>query len=72
MTLPATSAAEVAFVIAASCAACGECRNVCPETEAIVSGDVYRINPDACTNCGACIEVCMTSSIYTRPLAGNK
>ncbi len=72
MTLLATSAADGAFVIAASCAACGECANVCPEPAAIVSGDVYRIDPDACIRCGACVEVCMTSSIYAaRPLAGN-
>jgi NAD-dependent dihydropyrimidine dehydrogenase PreA subunit len=51
-------------VIASSCIACGDCRNACPEAEAIRPGAVFEIRPEACSGCGLCIDVCLTSSIY--------
>lgn len=55
----------MAFCIAAeSCAACGDCRNACPVDDAIIVGQVYRIDPEACTDCGICVDICLTASIY--------
>ncbi len=59
----------MAFVIAISCVACGDCRNACPQADAIVPGVIYRIDEKACTDCGTCAEICMTSSIYAQTIS---
>jgi pyruvate formate lyase activating enzyme len=41
------------------CAACGACREVCPEAGA---GTGFLARPDACRVCGACAEVCPTEA----------
>jgi len=60
----------MAYVIAASCVACGDCRNACREPAAIVAGSVYRIDPAACTECGICVDVCLSGSIYAERREG--
>lgn len=52
----------MAHKITEDCVACGVCAEECP-SEAISSGDIYVINPDACTDCGACVEVCSSNAI---------
>ncbi|WP_295458568.1 4Fe-4S binding protein [uncultured Thiodictyon sp.] len=54
----------VAFTIASSCIACGDCWNACPQDSAIIPGDLYRIDEDACLACGVCADICPTSSIF--------
>lgn len=52
----------MAYVISDECIACGSCLPECP-VEAIIEGDIYKIDPDKCTDCGACTEVCPTECI---------
>lgn len=52
----------MAYVISNECSACGTCIAECP-SEAIIEGDVYKIDPDKCIDCGACADVCPTESI---------
>lgn len=52
----------MAYRITDACAACGECKEQCPN-EAITSGMVYKINPDLCLDCGACESVCAQGAI---------
>jgi NAD-dependent dihydropyrimidine dehydrogenase PreA subunit len=44
------------------CTACGTCAGDCP-MEAIISGDIYTIDPTICTECGTCIDSCPVSAI---------
>ena len=41
----------MAYKISDDCTACGTCIDECP-VEAISEGDIYKIDPDACTDCG--------------------
>ena len=52
----------MAYVISDDCTACGTCLPECP-SEAILEGDIYKIDADACIDCGACAEVCPTEAI---------
>lgn len=52
------------YRIASSCEACNNCRCICPVSDAIIAGEVYRIDEDSCISCGICVESCPTSSIY--------
>ena len=48
----------MAYVINASCIACGACAEGCP-VEAITEGDgKYVIDADTCIDCGACADAC--------------
>ncbi|MBE3585608.1 DUF362 domain-containing protein [Desulfofundulus thermocisternus] len=52
----------MAYRITEDCQACGTCLESCP-SEAIIEGDIYRIDPDKCESCGTCIEACPTGAI---------
>ncbi|MEW6081300.1 MAG: 4Fe-4S binding protein [Bacillota bacterium] len=52
----------MALKITDECAACGACKEECPE-EAIEEGDIYAIDQDKCTECGSCQDVCPTDAI---------
>jgi len=52
----------LAYRITEDCQACGTCLEYCPN-EAIIEGDIYRIDPDKCESCGTCIEACPTGAI---------
>jgi ferredoxin len=54
---------EMAYKINDDCTACGTCIDECP-VEAILEGDIYKINPDICTDCGACADVCPVEAIH--------
>jgi len=53
----------MAYVISEDCMACGTCAGECPN-EAIVEGDIYRIDPDKCVDCGTCASVCPAEAIH--------
>jgi formate hydrogenlyase subunit 6/NADH:ubiquinone oxidoreductase subunit I len=53
---------EVAYKITEECLACGACIDSCP-VEAIIEGDIYKIEPDKCESCGACSDACPTGAI---------
>ncbi len=53
---------KMAYVISEDCIACGSCLGECP-VEAIIEGDIYRIDPDLCTDCGTCADTCPTEAI---------
>lgn len=52
----------MAYRITDECLACGTCMESCPN-EAILEGDIYKIDPDKCENCGTCIDACPTGAI---------
>jgi len=53
---------KMAYVINDDCTACGSCIGECP-AEAIIEGDIYKIDPELCTDCAACADVCPTEAI---------
>jgi len=53
---------KVAYKITDECLACGTCLESCPN-DAIVEGDIYKIDTDKCEDCGTCIEECPTGAI---------
>ena len=53
----------MAYVINASCVACGTCIDECP-VGAISEGDIYAIDPETCTDCGTCADVCPSEAIH--------
>ena len=52
----------MAYQISNECSACGTCMAECP-SEAIIEGDIYKIDPDKCIDCGACADVCPIEAI---------
>ncbi|ACM92102.1 periplasmic nitrate reductase, NapH subunit [Nautilia profundicola AmH] len=49
-----------------NCTACGECLNICPETQVltpVIDKKSDYINGIECTNCGRCIEVCNDNAL---------
>jgi ferredoxin len=64
MTINFQETNTMAYRIAPSCEACNNCRGICPVSDAIIAGEVYRIDEDSCISCGICVESCPTSSIY--------
>ncbi|MFH0895312.1 MAG: 4Fe-4S binding protein [Bacteroidota bacterium] len=53
----------MAYIITEDCTACGTCISECP-VEAIVEGDIYKIDPEICTDCGSCADVCPVEAIH--------
>ena len=49
-----------------ACLACGRCAEVC-RFEAVLPGDVYRVEPLACEGCAACFYQCPTEAIRMEP-----
>ncbi len=45
------------------CLNCNVCLEACPK-DAIVSGDVYRVDPSRCNACGACVDVCPAGALF--------
>jgi len=56
------SSNNMAYTINSTCAACGACKEQCPN-DAISSGDPYAIDPERCLDCGACESVCPQGAI---------
>ena len=54
---------KMAYVISEDCIACGTCIGECP-VEAIMEGDIYKIDPEMCTDCGTCADCCPTEAIH--------
>ena len=52
----------MAYKINSNCTACGSCADTCPH-DAIVAGDIYKIQADDCIDCGACADVCPSDAI---------
>lgn len=52
------------YQIAQTCEACNNCKIICPIDDAIIPGDVYRIDEALCIECGACVNDCPSSSIF--------
>jgi len=52
----------MAYIISDDCTACGSCIGECP-ADAIIEGDIYKIEADLCTDCGACADVCPVEAI---------
>lgn len=50
------------YTINSDCTGCGECLGKCT-TQAIISGDVYSIDPKYCLECGACYDACPVNAI---------
>lgn len=51
------------YQIAQTCEACNNCKTICP-VNAVIAGDVYRIDAEYCIDCGVCVNECPSSSIY--------
>lgn len=56
----------MAYLIDASCTACGACLLTCPE-HAFTVGVPLSVREDRCTDCGECIEVCPADAITRVP-----
>ena len=54
----------MAHIITDDCTACGSCIDAC-EKNAILEGDIYKIDPELCTDCGDCVDLCPTEAITT-------
>ena len=52
----------MAYKITDNCAACGGCKDECPQG-AISEGNPYKIDPELCIDCGACLAACPTEAI---------
>lgn len=52
----------MAYKISDDCVACGTCKSACP-SDAIIEGDIYRIDPDVCVDCGTCADACPMGAI---------
>ena len=52
----------MSYRITEACEACGTCKDACPN-EAIIEGDIYKIDAEKCAECGACVEECPTGAI---------
>ena len=50
------------YRITEDCVACGSCKEVCPN-DAIIEGDVYKIDMEKCAECGSCVEECPNGAI---------
>ena len=53
----------MAYVISDDCIACGTGIDECP-VAAISEGEIYSINPDACTDWGTCQDFCPSEAIH--------
>jgi len=53
---------EMAYNINGECIACGACEPECP-TNAIIEGEIYKIDPEKCIECGVCADVCPVTAI---------
>lgn len=50
------------YKITEACVACGSCKEACP-SDAIIEGDIYKIDADKCAECGSCVEECPNDAI---------
>ena len=53
----------MAYKINDKCAACGTCKDECPQGAISEGSPMYKIDPDLCIDCGACQAVCPMEAI---------
>ena len=53
---------RVAFIDADACLACGRCAEVC-RFDAILPGDVYKVDRLACEGCASCFYQCSAGAV---------
>ena len=49
-------------VVETRCAACGECRRVCPVASSVGGAGALPARPEHCIHCAACIDACPTGA----------
>ena len=54
----------MSYQIFQTCDACNNCKTICPVDDAVIAGDIYRIDDELCVDCGLCVDECPTASIY--------
>lgn len=52
----------MAYLITDECLACGTCLESCP-VNAIVEGEIYKIDSEICEQCGTCMDSCPAGAI---------
>ncbi len=56
----------MAYQIEEECTGCYVCLDKCPEN-AIIPGEVFKIDPEKCTDCAECVEACPLNVIHYLP-----
>ena len=51
------------YIITGECTGCYVCLDYCPEN-AIIPGEVFKIDKQKCTECGECVEHCPLEVIF--------
>jgi len=53
----------MAYKITENCAACGNCKDECPQGAISEASPIYTIDPELCIDCGACQPACPSDAI---------
>lgn len=53
----------MAYKITDKCAACGTCKEECPQSAISEGSPIYKIDPELCIDCGSCQAVCPMEAI---------
>ena len=53
----------MAYKITDQCAACGSCKDECPQGAISEGVPIYKIDAELCIDCGVCATACPTEAI---------